>query len=257
MLSHLPLMPAAAFQGEGFLKLPSGRIEFSISFNTDGSGAINNFVTRIPGYEALELGPNDIGVLFIKNQSTGQRFDCRFHNSAVSGDLSLAKAALNDGANINLRIKQNATALHWAAARGNTAVARWLVEHGADPDPVDDLGWTPLFLAADEGNGGLVNFLKAKGARTTGVVNGRQISLDPQTTVWKKAVLLRELMKRVTEGKIISATKEEHFQNIVQEMNLVGAARRSSTSEQFSGKLHIFDIYDMPDGTTILAGYPR
>ncbi|EFJ44630.1 molecular chaperone, partial [Volvox carteri f. nagariensis] len=42
------------------------------------------------------------------------------------------------------------TALHWAAARGHTAVARWLLQQGADPDLPNAAGATPLHAAASQ-----------------------------------------------------------------------------------------------------------
>ncbi|GLI65651.1 hypothetical protein VaNZ11_009251 [Volvox africanus] len=40
------------------------------------------------------------------------------------------------------------SALHWAVAKGHTAVARWLLQQGADPDMPNAAGATPLHAAA-------------------------------------------------------------------------------------------------------------
>ncbi|MGH2353553.1 MAG: ankyrin repeat domain-containing protein, partial [Chloroflexota bacterium] len=51
----------------------------------------------------------------------------------------------------NARDAHGATALHHAAERGATDVARLLVEHGADVQARDDYGRTPLHCAAHPG----------------------------------------------------------------------------------------------------------
>ena len=51
------------------------------------------------------------------------------------------------------------TPLHLAAGRGDTYVAKLLLEHGADKDVRDASGCTPLFVAADKGRARMVAFL--------------------------------------------------------------------------------------------------
>jgi ankyrin repeat protein len=54
--------------------------------------------------------------------------------------------------------------LHSAVSAGHEAVARLLVEHGADPDQAQDGGYTPLHAAAQNGLSELCDFLVANGA---------------------------------------------------------------------------------------------
>ena len=54
--------------------------------------------------------------------------------------------------------------LHSAAAGGHTAVARLLLEHGADPNARQEGGFVPLHAAAQAGNDELYELLVASGA---------------------------------------------------------------------------------------------
>ncbi len=60
------------------------------------------------------------------------------------------------------------TALHWCVKRRDAELAEWLLEHGADPEPVSYVwsrtGETPLALALAEGEAKLAGLLRAKGA---------------------------------------------------------------------------------------------
>ncbi|KKY13607.1 hypothetical protein UCDDS831_g08844 [Diplodia seriata] len=42
--------------------------------------------------------------------------------------------------------------LHIAAERGNEAMVSFLLEQGGDPNAADDMGWTPLHLAVEQGH---------------------------------------------------------------------------------------------------------
>ena len=59
------------------------------------------------------------------------------------------------------------TALHSAASGDHVAIARLLVEAGADPNARQSGGWTPLHSAAHNGNAELVALLLAHGADPT------------------------------------------------------------------------------------------
>jgi hypothetical protein len=39
------------------------------------------------------------------------------------------------------------TALHGSIISGQASITRYLIEHGADPAPVNALGWTPLDMS--------------------------------------------------------------------------------------------------------------
>jgi hypothetical protein len=54
----------------------------------------------------------------------------------------------------------NSSALHAAVYRGHTDIVRILLDHGADPNALDDAGATPLFWAEKLGPTGIIAVLK-------------------------------------------------------------------------------------------------
>ncbi|MCJ1330704.1 hypothetical protein MMC10_007390 [Thelotrema lepadinum] len=63
---------------------------------------------------------------------------------------SALMALLNGGANVNARNEKGEVALHLAADNGNTEAIRILLEHGAQSDPQDGIGNTPLFRVVNQ-----------------------------------------------------------------------------------------------------------
>lgn len=70
------------------------------------------------------------------------------HLAAWQGRAALAKTLLDGGADINAKGDLGRTALHYAVANRRRKVLTLLLERGADPSIVDDLGAAPLYLAA-------------------------------------------------------------------------------------------------------------
>jgi len=69
---------------------------------------------------------------------------------------------LEHGAVVDARCYSNTTALHWAAQRGRTQVARLLLENGADVNVRDEFGITPSQLGSRYPE--IVELLSAYGA---------------------------------------------------------------------------------------------
>jgi ankyrin repeat protein len=68
---------------------------------------------------------------------------------------------------VNIR-HDGATALHLAAIEGQLEAARWLLEHGAALDTLDDeYGMTPAACANEKGRQVVLDFLLAQGAAIT------------------------------------------------------------------------------------------
>jgi len=67
------------------------------------------------------------------------------------GGRDVVEAMLKNGASPDVRGRGGRTALHCAAAAGDEALVRLLVENGADVSATDDVGFTPLFDAAQGG----------------------------------------------------------------------------------------------------------
>jgi ankyrin repeat protein len=85
--------------------------------------------------------------------------------AASRGDLSTVRALIAAKADVNAAQGDGMTALHWAAERGDAAMAQLLLKAGAKVTPVTRNGaYTPLHIAARAGSGAVVQALLAAGA---------------------------------------------------------------------------------------------
>ncbi|MEZ4425490.1 MAG: ankyrin repeat domain-containing protein [Gemmatimonadota bacterium] len=86
-------------------------------------------------------------------------------DAAAVGDLERLRLLLRDGADVNAAQGDGMTALHWAAERGDSAMAAVLLYAGADVDAGTRIGrYTPLHVAAGRGDPTLVRVLLRAGA---------------------------------------------------------------------------------------------
>ncbi|OQA06172.1 MAG: Phosphocholine transferase AnkX [bacterium ADurb.Bin374] len=88
------------------------------------------------------------------------------HFAAQSGNVSIVRALLNAGADVNARNPQDITPLHLAAWDGNADIVSLLLEHGADIDRRNhrNEGMSALDLAAMTGSAEVVRILIEHGA---------------------------------------------------------------------------------------------
>lgn len=63
------------------------------------------------------------------------------------GNSALARELVQRGAAINVRTRDGRTPLLWAVRHGDAALAEVLLENGADPNAADWQGWNPLLIA--------------------------------------------------------------------------------------------------------------
>lgn len=82
------------------------------------------------------------------------------HWAAIGGYEAMAKILLEEGADTSLRDNTGKTALIWAADFGHEAVCRVLLEKGADIDARDEYGFTALDRATSGGSKEIANLLK-------------------------------------------------------------------------------------------------
>ncbi|MXQ85358.1 hypothetical protein E5288_WYG011212 [Bos mutus] len=85
----------------------------------------------------------------------------KLHQAVAAGDYSSVKKILKKGLcdpNYKDVDWNDRTPLHWAAIKGHMEVLQLLIEHGARPCLVTDVGWTPAHFAAESGH---LNVLKA------------------------------------------------------------------------------------------------
>src|SRR6186997_1344195 len=97
-------------------------------------------------------------------------------DSAMRGDRDALRELLKSGADVGAAQGDGMTALHWAAERGDAAMADMLVYAGANVAAVTRIGqYTPLHLASRSGSASVVAALLKAGAdaktrsTTTGV----------------------------------------------------------------------------------------
>ncbi|KAK6133554.1 hypothetical protein DH2020_032683 [Rehmannia glutinosa] len=82
-----------------------------------------------------------------------------------AGDLDSIKELLDSGTDVNFRDIDHRTALHVAACQGYDDVAQLLLENGAEADPKDRWGSTPLADAIHYKNHGVIKLLEKRGAK--------------------------------------------------------------------------------------------
>jgi ankyrin repeat protein len=86
------------------------------------------------------------------------------HWAAAKGRKALAKLLLDQGANIRSQDREGMTALHVAASIEDGSVVRLLLDNGAYVDSKDHGGMTPLHVAASRGHEMAVRLLLEGGA---------------------------------------------------------------------------------------------
>src|SRR5688572_16225522 len=88
-------------------------------------------------------------------------------NAAMNGDRETVRALLKKGLDVNEAQGDGSTALHWAAIKGDAAMAQMLIYAGANVRATTRIGaYTPLYLAAKGGYPDIVAALVAAGADT-------------------------------------------------------------------------------------------
>jgi ankyrin repeat protein len=88
------------------------------------------------------------------------------HYAALNNDVGEAEARLVAGDDPNAADDEGFTPLHFAAQTGTSRVARLLLDHGAEIDPTNAFGNTPLFTAVFNygGDGSVIELLRERGA---------------------------------------------------------------------------------------------
>jgi uncharacterized protein len=82
------------------------------------------------------------------------------HSAAAAGDLTIARALLEHGADPDARQARGFTALMAAAQQGNEALARLLLGHGADPGASADDGRAAADFADERNHHALAALLR-------------------------------------------------------------------------------------------------
>src|SRR5262249_40369394 len=85
-------------------------------------------------------------------------------DAAARGDKAAVRTLIQQKADVNAAQPDGATALHWAAFRGDKELADMLIKAGANPKVANREGSTPLWLACINGDAPMIAALIAAGA---------------------------------------------------------------------------------------------
>ena len=85
-------------------------------------------------------------------------------DAAMRGDSDAVSTLLGQGADVNARQADGATAIHWAVYRGNKELADLLIRAGADVTAANRNGSTSLWLAGTNGDAAMIEALLDAGA---------------------------------------------------------------------------------------------
>jgi ankyrin repeat protein len=90
--------------------------------------------------------------------------DVRVADAAQRQDWTAVRTLLKAKADVNAPQGDGATALHWAAHWDNREIVELLLQAGAKPDPANQLGVTPLWLASENRSAAIAERLLKAGA---------------------------------------------------------------------------------------------
>ncbi len=116
------------------------------------------------GIKAKELCGWCIVTLLSAGSLEASDRDVRLIQAVKDADKAAVRALLKQGADANVREGDGATALHWAAFRGDPETVDLLVGRGAAVNATNDLGVTPLWVACGNGSVPVITRLLKAGA---------------------------------------------------------------------------------------------
>lgn len=85
------------------------------------------------------------------------------HDAVDKSQLAVAKFLIDQGADVSATTKDGRTPLHIAAQHGNVALVSLLLDRGASVNALDRKGWTPLARAEKWGHADAATLLKTRG----------------------------------------------------------------------------------------------
>ncbi|HEX9160426.1 MAG TPA: ankyrin repeat domain-containing protein [Thermoanaerobaculia bacterium] len=96
----------------------------------------------------------------VNSVSTNKQHVAPVHAAAAVGDVAMMKLLLERGANANAKQESDYTPLHEAAGRGNTEMAQLLLAHGADLHAKASDGSTPADTAVKRGQPAFAEWIR-------------------------------------------------------------------------------------------------
>lgn len=120
--------------------------------------------------------------------------DAPLADAAMQGDLARVRLLLESSSDVNQAHGDGTTALHWAAYRDDLELARLLVEAGADASATTRNGaFTPLLMAARNGNAAMIKLLAEAGADARAVNENGTTALMLAAASGKRDAVLKLL----------------------------------------------------------------
>jgi cytohesin len=190
-----------------------------------------------------------LGGLLIANIFLHSAIKPELEKAIISGNTTLVKVLITDGAAVNKTNKLGWTPLHLAAYYGHPEIVRFLIANGAPINAQTPKKWTPLMEAALKGHLDVVVLLVSKGA-TKSLRNkkGHTAKVIAAKGNHQAIVLFLESGKLPGRNKAKTATKKDATQkffsaaaqgNIATLVKLLGKGQRvNSTDAQGWTPLH-------------------
>jgi ankyrin repeat protein/catechol 2,3-dioxygenase-like lactoylglutathione lyase family enzyme len=188
-----------------------------------------------------------------------------FFNACATGDLEVVSSLVAAQPDLVRAADPSVafagwTGLHTAARRGQTAVVRFLLGHGADPQAREaGDATTPLHWAAAEGNLEIVQALLAAGTDATGAGDDHELEVIGWATYFDHGgpgnpEVVAELLAHGARHHIISAvcTGDHTLIRSVVGSDPAALQRRMSRFEQRRTALHLAIVRRRPDILALL-----
>lgn len=118
------------------------------------------------------------------------------HWAAQRGDDVVTASLIRAGARVNVANEYGVTPLWLACHNGSAAVAETLLKAGADPNKALPSGETPLMTAAHTGQSGVVDALLARGADA----NAKESLMGQTALMWAAAERHGDVVRRLVSG---------------------------------------------------------
>ena len=96
--------------------------------------------------------------------STKEELNEALLQASKEGNLELVKSLISQGADVNVKDKENATSLMRAVSRNYEGIVKELLEKGADVNAVNNWGYSPLKYTQKLNLKEMENILREAGA---------------------------------------------------------------------------------------------